>query len=212
MAERFLLHPDNPQPRLLEVIVRKLRRGAVMLYPTDTVYAIGCDLMSKSGQERIRRIRRVPDAKPLTFVSSSLSDISDYAHISDSSYQVLRHLIPGPYTFLLPASKLVPKLVLNPRRRITGIRVPSHVICQEMIRELGNPVISMSARLPDEEEAESAEELFSQFEDLVDMIIDDEGAYHSPYTGEISTMIDLTDDVPVITRVGLGIELAEQYV
>ncbi|MDH7516503.1 MAG: L-threonylcarbamoyladenylate synthase, partial [Bacteroidota bacterium] len=168
-------------------------------------------LLCKSGQERIRKIRRLPSDKPLTFVTASLSDIAEYAHISDSAYKVLRHLVPGPYTFLLPASKLVPKLVLDPRRRTTGIRVPANVICQELIKALGNPLISMSARLPDFEEAETAEELFEQFDHLVDFVIDDEGVYRSPYSGELSTMIDLTDEVPVILRAGLGIELAEEY-
>ena len=212
MADRYVLHPDNPQQRLMTEIVDRLRRGAVMLYPTDTVYAIGCDIKNKEGHERIRKIRRLPDDKPLTFVTSSLSDIAEYAHISDTSYQVLRHLVPGPYTFLLPASKLVPKLVQNPRRKTSGIRVPDHVICQVLIKQLDNPLISMSARLPDVEDAPDIEDLFEQFDSFVDIILDDAGVYRSPYTGEISTMIDLTDDVPSIVRRGLGLELAEKYI
>ena len=212
MSERIVVHPATPQMRLIDSIVERLRRGAVILYPTDTVYAIGCDIHNKAGQERIRKIRRLPDDKPLTFVTSSLSDISDYAHISDTAYHILRHLVPGPYTFLLPASKLVPKLVLNPRRKTTGIRVPATPICQMLISELGNPFISMSARLPDHDSAETLDDLIEQFDNFVDIVIDDEEAYHSPYSDSLSTMIDLTDEQPRIVREGLGMELATQYV
>jgi tRNA threonylcarbamoyl adenosine modification protein (Sua5/YciO/YrdC/YwlC family) len=212
MATRFRIHPENPQPRQIATIVEQLRRGAVMLYPTDTVYALGCDLFHRDGQERIRLLRRLPEDKPLTFVASSLSDMADYAHISDTAYHILRRLVPGPYTFLLPASKQVPKLVLNPRRKTTGIRVPHHEICQTLIRELGNPLISMSARLPDRDEPGTSDELFDQFEPHVDIIIDDESEYHSSYAGPVSTMIDLTDEIPRIVREGLGLELALQYV
>ena len=211
MSERIIVHPATPQMRLIDSIADRLRRGAVMLYPTDTVYAIGCDIANKAGHERIRKIRRLSEDKPLTFVTSSLSDISEYAHISDTAYHVLRHLVPGPYTFLLPASKLVPKLVMNPRRKTTGIRVPANQICQMLISELGNPLISMSARLPAHDSAESLDDLIDQFDSFVDIVIDDEEAYHSPYSDTISTMIDLTDDQPRIIREGLGMELAGQY-
>lgn len=212
MATHYKIHPDNPQSRTISTIVNDLRRGAVMLYPTDTVYALGCDLLYKAGQERIRMLRKIPYDKPLTFVTSSLSNIAEYAHISDTSYQVLRHLVPGPYTFLLPASKLVPKLVLNPKRKTTGIRVPDNAITQTLIKELGNPVISMSARLPECDTATTLDELFDQFENHVDIIIDDESEYRPTDGQMVSTMIDLTDEVPTIMREGMGLELAEKYV
>ena len=211
MADKYILHPDNPQMRIISEIVDRLRHGAVMLYPTDTVYAIGCDITNKAGHERIRKVRRLPEDKPLTFVTSSLSNIAEYAHISDTSYHVLRHLVPGPYTFLLQASKLVPKLVMNPRRKTTGIRVPDNIICQILIKELENPLISMSARMPGFSVAEDAEDLFAQFENSVDIIVEDGSVFRSPYDGSISTMIDLTDEVPSIVREGLGLELAEKY-
>lgn len=212
MATRYKIHPDNPQMRLVDSVVEELHRGAIMLYPTDTVYAIGCDMRSKSGQERIRRIRNIPDDKPLTFVAANISHISDYAKISDSAYQVIRQLVPGPYTFLLPATKAVPNLVLNPRRKTTGIRVPDHFLCQTLIAELGNPVISMSAKLPDWEEPDTNEGLFDEFDSLVDIIIEVDAEYRSPYNDHLSTMIDFTDEVPKITREGLGIELASQLI
>ena len=213
MATRYQIHPSHPQLRNIYSIVDELHRGAIMLYPTDTVFAIGCDIANKNGQERIRRLRNIPEDKPLTFVASSLSNISDYAHISDTAYHILRNLVPGPYTFLLPASKLVPKLVLNPRRRTTGIRVPDYPICQVLIHELQSPLISMSAYLPDRPEPESREELFEQFESFIDIIIDDDSEYRSPLIPEnVSTMIDLTDDVPSIKREGRGIELASKFI
>lgn len=212
MATRYRIHPDNPQLRLVDSITEQLHRGAIMLYPTDTVYAIGCDLYNRAGQERIRQLRQLREDKPLTFVASSLSHIADYAHISDSAYQILRRLVPGPYTFLLPASKEVPKLVLNPKRKQTGIRVPNNAICQILIKELGNPLISMSARLPDTPEPATLDELFDMFDPHVDIIIDDESEYRSTYTDMVSTMIDLTDEVPVILREGLGLELAEKFI
>lgn len=210
MATRYKIHPDNPQLRLVDTVVEQLHRGAVMLYPTDTVFAIGCDIRNKAGQERIRRMRSLPDTKPLTFVASDISQISDYAKISDSAYQVIRQLVPGPYTLLLPATKMVPTLVLNSRRKITGIRVPDNFLCQMLIAELGNPLISMSAKLPDWEEPSSNEELYDIFDPLVDIIIEADAEYRSPFGDHLSTMIDLTNEVPEITREGLGIELAEK--
>lgn len=212
MATRYKIHPDNPQMRLVDEVVEQLQRGAVMLYPTDTVYAIGCDIQNKAGQQRIRRIRNLPDDKPLTFVAANISQISDFAKISDSAYQVIRQLVPGPYTFLLPATKAVPNLVLNPRRKTTGIRVPDHFLCQTLIAELGNPVISMSAKLPDWEEPDTNEGLFDVFDPHVDIIVEMDAEYRSPNNDHLSTMIDFTDEVPRITREGLGIELASQLI
>jgi len=212
MALRVNIHPENPQYRLIDTVVERLKRGAVMLYPTDTVYAIGCDINSKSGQAHIRKLRNLPLHKPLTFVAASISQISDYAKISDNAYQIIRRLVPGPFTFLLPATKMVPNLVLNPKRNITGIRVPGHFLCQTLVAELGNPLISMSARLPDWEEPETNEEMFDMFDKHVDIIIEVDAEYRSPDGDNLSTMIDFTEDIPRIIREGLGIELASELV
>jgi tRNA threonylcarbamoyl adenosine modification protein (Sua5/YciO/YrdC/YwlC family) len=219
MAITHRLHPDNPQSRTIAQIVSALRGGAIMLYPTDTVYAIGCDLMSKSAIERVRKLKQMSNDKPLTFLCSSLSNISEYANVSDVNYRNMRSLVPGPFTFILPATKLVPKLVLNPKRKTTGIRVPNHLVSQAIVEALGNPIISTSANLTeddldDEDFSEqiknvkqgkvsnlSKMELFDHFEKLVDLIIDD-GSEHSY---EVSTILDLTDDIhPQILRQGLG--------
>lgn len=212
MAQTYSLHPVNPQQRTIDQIRDALRGGAVMLYPTDTVYAIGCDLNSKSAVERVRRIKQMSNDKPLTFLCPSLSDIAQYAKVSDGAYRLMRKLVPGSYTFVLPTTKLVPKLVMHPQRKTTGIRVPDHVISVALMEALGNPIISTSAyALALEEDFESVHvadsrfELFDCYEDLVDIMIDAD----SEPSGQMSTVIDLTGDVPEIVRRGLGWSAAE---
>jgi tRNA threonylcarbamoyl adenosine modification protein (Sua5/YciO/YrdC/YwlC family) len=207
----YSIHPQNPQQRTIDEICQALKRGAVMLYPTDTVYAIGCDLNSKSAVERVRQLKQLANDKPLTFLCSSLSNISEYALVSDANYRIMKRLIPGPYTFLLPATKLVPKLVMNPKRKTTGIRVPDSLICQAILKTLGNPIISSSAHLPDEEGEfptiglEKAK-LFDSLANLVDIIVDDD----SELGVEVSTILDLTTDEPTMVRKGLGWEALEK--
>ena len=213
MAILHELHPDNPQPRTIEQIATALKKGAVMLYPTDTVYAIGCDLNVKSAVEKVRRIKQMSNDKPLTFLCSSLSNISEYANVSDRAYRIMKHLIPGPYTFLLPATKQVPKLVMSPKRKTTGIRVPDNVLCQELLNALGNPVVSTSAHLPDEDgdyptmNVEKAY-LFDALENQVDIIID-----NSIDPGfKVSTILNFTTDEPEVVRKGLGWQEVENWV
>jgi tRNA threonylcarbamoyl adenosine modification protein (Sua5/YciO/YrdC/YwlC family) len=215
MATVYSLHPDNPQARTVEAIVSALRSGAVMLYPTDTVYAIGCDLNSKSAIQRVRQIKQLSNDKPLTFLCPSLSNIAQYSIVSDSAYRLMRHLIPGPYTFLLPATKLVPKLVMNPKRRTTGIRVPDHAICQALLGNLDNPIISASAHVLEEGNSHKPEvlypsrfELFDNLEKLVDVIVDD--GQDAGY--QVSTILDMTGEEPIVVRKGLGWEAVEMWV
>ncbi|NJL63636.1 MAG: threonylcarbamoyl-AMP synthase [Methylacidiphilales bacterium] len=209
MAKIFSIHPENPQTRRIEEIQTELRQGAVMLYPTDTVYAIGCDLNAKSAIERVRKIKQLANDKPLTFLCSSLSDIATYAYVSDNAYRTMKRLIPGPYTFLLPATKLVPKLVQSPKRKTTGIRVPNHKLCLVLLEALGNPIISTSAHLPPDEDSEvdagydtgiTQAELFDRLDDLVDVIVD---TGKEPTT-EVSTILDLTGDEAILVRQGIG--------
>jgi tRNA threonylcarbamoyl adenosine modification protein (Sua5/YciO/YrdC/YwlC family) len=212
MATIYTVHPENPQIRRIEEIKEALQDGAVMLYPTDTVYAIGCDLNVKSAVERVRRLKQLSNDKPLTFLCSSLSNIAQYAWVSDSAYRIMKSLIPGPYTFLLPATKLVPRLVMNPKRRTSGIRVPDHAVCQALLDALGNPIISTSAHLPDEDGNTPAihlerARLFDEFDSVVDIIIDDE---QEP-GHQVSTIVDMTNDEPVIVRKGLGWEAATAW-
>ena len=212
MAKLYELHPKNPQRRTIDQIVSALQSGAVMLYPTDTVYAIGCDLSNKSAVQKVRRIKQLSNEKPLTFLCSSLSNIAQYAQVSDRAYRIMKHLIPGPYTFLLPATKLVPKLVMSPKRKTTGIRVPDRLICQELLQALGNPIVSSSAHLADEEGdfptigLEKAR-LFDDLENLVDIIIDD-----STEPGfDVSTIIDFTTEDPQVVRQGKGWQEVENW-
>ena len=212
MANYYSIHPDNPQNRRIEEIKDALQNGAVMLYPTDTVYAIGCDLNAKSAVVRVRNLKRLSNEKPLTFLCSSLSNIAKYAWVSDQAYRIMRNLIPGTYTFVLPTTKLVPKLVMNPKRKTTGIRVPDSPVCQAILKELGNPVISTSAHLPDEygefptlglEKAK----LFDALDKQVDIILDDGS---QPGT-EVSTVLDLTGQEPTVIRKGLGWQEVENW-
>ena len=212
MAILHELHPNNPQQRTIEQIVTELKKGAVMLYPTDTVYAIGCDLSVKSAVEKVRRIKQMSNDKPLTFLCSSLSNISQYATVNDRAYRIMKHLLPGPYTFLLPASKQVPKLVMSPKRKTTGIRVPDNVLCQELLKSLGNPIVSTSAHIKDDDgeyptmNVEKAY-LFDALENQVDIIIDnniDPGF-------KVSTILDFTNKEPQVVRQGLGWQEVEDW-
>jgi tRNA threonylcarbamoyl adenosine modification protein (Sua5/YciO/YrdC/YwlC family) len=205
MATIYEIHPQTPQTRKIDEIVAALKNGAVMLYPTDTVYAIGCDLQSKAGIDRVRQIKRMSNDKPLTFLCQSLSNISEYAVVSDPAYRLMKHLIPGTYTFILPATKLVPKLVQDPKRKTTGIRVPKHPLCQILLESLGNPIISASAHIQDEDGYQPTlgvekARLFDHLDKLVDLIIDD----GSEPGMEGSTILDMTTDPPEVLREGLG--------
>ena len=216
MAEIFEIHPKTPQARNIDRVVQRLRQGAVMLYPTDTVYAIGCNITVKDAVARVRQIKRLANEKPLTFLCSSLSNIAAYARVSDSAYRIIRRLIPGPYTFLLPATKEVPKLVMAPKRKTSGIRVPDRAICQALLQGLGDPIVSTSAHvLSDDEDSSDFQEyapdratLFDKLESLVDIIVDDgrEPGYQT------STILDMTGENPAIARKGLGWERAAELV
>jgi tRNA threonylcarbamoyl adenosine modification protein (Sua5/YciO/YrdC/YwlC family) len=212
MATIFTVHPETPQKRRIEEIRNALQDGAVMLYPTDTVYAIGCDLNVKSAVERVRRLKQLSNDKPLTFLCSSLSNIAQYALVSDPAYRLMKRLIPGPYTFLLPATKLVPRLVMNPKRKTSGIRVPDHAVCHALLEALGNPIISTSAHLPDADGETSTVglervQLFDEFDSLVDIIVDD----GSEPASQVSTILDMTSSEPVMVRQGLGWEAATAW-
>lgn len=213
MAKLYNIHSETPQRREIEAVKEELRRGAIMLYPTDTVYAIGCDLSAKNAIKKVRQLKQLANDKPLTFLCSSLSNVASYAHVSDPAYRIIKHLIPGPYTFLLPATKSVPKLVVNPKRRTTGIRVPKSPLCKALIEALGNPVISTSAlsvirnSTEDDIEALSKPELFDRMENLVDVILDS----NSELRHQVSTIVDLTGDTPQVARKGLQWQTAVDW-
>lgn len=220
MATIYEVHPDTPQPRRIEEVKEALAQGAVMLYPTDTVYAIGCDISVKSAVQRVRQIKQLSNEKPLTFLCPSLSNIASYALVSDPAYRIMKRLIPGPFTFLLPATKQVPKLVMSPKRKTTGIRVPDRPVCLALLDALQVPIASTSAYLLDKDSSTpiptlevgqtlDKAELFDRWEKLVDLIIDDgsEPGY------EMSTILDLTDaNHPELVRRGLNWETAAAWI
>jgi len=194
------LHPDNPQPRNVKTIVECLLDGGVIIYPTDTIYGLGCDIFQHKAVERICRIKQVDPAKAqLSFICYDLSDLSSYTKsISTPLYRLLKTYLPGPYTFILPASKQVPK-ILKSKKDTIGLRVPDNIIARSLIRELGHPILSSS--LPGDmiEDYTDPEMMHEKFESLVDIVVDGGIGGAIP-----STIVDCTGDEPVVTRKGLG--------
>lgn len=192
------INNQNPQVRLIRKTVDVLRDGGVIVYPTDTAYGLGCDLFNKKGIERIYEIKKRNKKQPLSFVCADLKDISRYAKVSDYAYKTMKRLLPGPYTFILEASRLVPKIIL-PKRQTTGIRVPASEICLALVRELGHPVISTSVKTDEGELMSSPEDIEKRLGKRVDLVID----ANMMLSGE-SSVISLVDDVIEIIRIGMG--------
>lgn len=194
------LHPDNPQPRNIKTIVECLLDGGVIIYPTDTIYGLGCDIFQHKAVERICQIKQVNPARAqLSFICYDLSDLSNYTKsISTPLYRMLKTYLPGPYTFILPASKQVPR-ILKSRKDTIGLRVPDNVIARSLIKELGHPILSSS--LPGEmvEEYTDPDMIHDKFEHLVDIVVDGGIGGITP-----STVVDCTGDVPEVIRKGLG--------
>ena len=192
------INPQNPQFRLIKRVIEVVKKGGVIGYPTDTIYGIGCDLFNKEGIERIYRLKRHNRNKPLSFICSNLKDISRYAYVSNYAYKTMRRLLPGAYTFILEATKLVPKMVMT-KQKTVGIRVPGNPICLALVRELGHPIISTSVYRPDEELYSDPREIEDRFDKSLDLVIDG-----GIIVAEHSSVIDLTDEVPVVIRRGKG--------
>jgi len=200
MAQFFQIHPDNPQVRLLRRAAEIVREGGLLVYPTDSCYAIGCCIGDKAAVERLRRVRKLDDRHNLTLVCRDLSEIASYARIGNQSYRLLRNLTPGPYTFIHKATKQVPRRLQHPRRKTIGIRVPGNKIAQTLLSELGEPMMSSTLILPEEDlPLTDPHEIRQILGHAVDLVID------GGYCGlEATTVVDLVDDVPTIVRVGKG--------
>ncbi len=196
------LNSEHPQPRRVDQIVEVLQDGGLVAYPTDTVYGIGCDIFNKKAVERLHRlvadIKGSPDHSPLSFICRDLSNISEYALVSDYAYRTLRRMLPGPYTFVMQATKLVPKVMLN-KRKTVGIRVPDHSVPIRLVERLGHPIATTSATHADGDlipDPWTIEELYGH---TIDLVID--GGYVFP---EPSTVIDFSGDYPQLIRKGKG--------
>ena len=192
------INSQNPQPRLIKKAVEVLRQGGIIIYPTDTVYGLGCDLSNKKGIEKIYELKKRNKKKPLSFVCSDLKHISRYAKVTDYAYKTMKRLLPGAYTFILEASRLVPKIIL-PKRSTTGIRVPNNQICLALVREFGQPIISTSVKTAQGETLGDPYAIKESFDRVVDLIID--GGIIMP---EPSSVISLVDDNIEIIRIGKG--------
>ncbi|AHG73874.1 L-threonylcarbamoyladenylate synthase [Mannheimia bovis] len=195
----FYIHPDNPQQRLINQAVEIIKDGGVIVYPTDSGYALGCAMGDKHAMDRIVAIRKLPENHNFTLVCSDLSELSIYALVNNQAYRLIKNNTPNPYTFILPATKELPRRLMT-KRKTVGIRVPNNAIALALIAALGEPILSCSLMLPDTEMTESdPDEIRMQLEHRVDLII------HGGYLGQQpTTVIDLTEDAPVVIREGSG--------
>lgn len=193
------INPDNPQLRLIQQVVEQLRSGAIICYPTDTGYGVGCDLFHQKAIKRLMQIKKRPVGKPFSFMCSSLTHISEYAHVSNTAYRLMKKSLPGAYTFVLPGTKLVPKIMAT-KQKTVGIRVPDHPICRLLVETLGNPIINTSIPVESDHPLPTeAYEIDMILGNRVEIIIDGGPVYPDP-----SSLIDLTGDQPEILRKGKG--------
>jgi len=200
MAQYFEIHPTHPQPRLIKRAVDILRGGGLVAYPTDSSYALGCHIGDKGAMERIRRIRRLDKDHNFTLVCRDLSELAQYARVGNSDFRVLKAHTPGPYTFVLPATREVPRRLQHPRRKTIGLRVPDHVITRALLTELGEPLMSVTLLFPGEDTPPSdAQQIRERLEHDVDAVID--GGFCGT---EPTTVVVLEDGVATVTRTGKG--------
>ncbi len=199
MAQYFYIHPDNPQARLIQQTVHLLRDGAVVAYPTDSGYALGCQIDDKQALERVRRIRHLDEHHPMTLICRDLSDLSTYAKVDNATYRLLKAHTPGPYTFVLQATSEVPKRLHHPKRKTIGIRVPDHRIVQALLEAFEAPLLSTTLVLENQMPAGDAEDLRDHLERQVDVIIDGGHVGVQP-----TSVIDLSTESIEILRVGAG--------
>ncbi len=194
------VHPKNPQGRHIKAAVDILKNGGVIIYPTDTVYGIGCSIFNTQAIERIYRLKKQDQSKPFSFICSDLSHISEYAKVSNQAFRLMKQLIPAPYTFILPASRLkqLPKSIIS-KRKTVGIRVPDNSISLALVRELGHPILSAGMTDENGNIINEPEAIITAYENHVDCILNG-----GPSSLELSTILDLTGDQPVIVREGAG--------
>jgi len=200
MAQFFQIHPDNPQTRLINQAVSIIRDSGVVIYPTDSSYALGCHIGYKGAMERIRRIRKVDESHNFTLVCRDLTEISNYARIDNRDYRLLKALTPGPYTFIHKATKQVPRRLMHPKRKTIGIRVPDNAIVSALLEELGEPIMSTTLIMPGEDiPLTDPYEMRDLLDYSVDLIID------GGYCGfEPTSVVVMTEEIPEVVRAGKG--------
>ena len=192
------VHPEHPQPRYIAQIVQYLLDGGVIAYPTDTTYGIGCSIFNKKGIERIYKIKQRDRKKPFSFICPNLSEVSRYAKVSNTAFKILKRYLPGPYTFVMQATRDVPDLLLT-RQQTVGIRIPDNRICLAMVQLLGNPIITTSANLSGEEPVGDPGLIDANFGDQLDLIVDG-GILRT----DVSSVVSLVSNPPEILRLGIG--------
>jgi len=192
------INQQNPQLRLINQVVEILKKGGIVVYPTDTYYGMGCDIMIKKAIEKIYQLKQRNKSIPFSFICSGLKNISDYAKVSNYAYKTMKRLLPGPYTFILEGSRLVPKIMLT-KRKTAGIRVPDNPICLALVNELDNPLLTTSATMPDGTIFHDASLIHDYFGNRVDAVVDG-----SIVPGQPSSVISLIDDIPEVIRKGMG--------
>jgi tRNA threonylcarbamoyl adenosine modification protein (Sua5/YciO/YrdC/YwlC family) len=194
------IHQENPEPRVIRKAAEIMAAGGIVIYPTDTVYGLGCSVENKNAIERIYLIKRQRTDKPFSFICSDLTHISEYARVSNAAFKTMKHLIPGPYTFILPAGRMkaLPKILVSKRKSV-GIRVPDSRVALDLVKQLGHPILSTSVTTDDGEVLNDPAIIGEQFNNIVEMIIDG-----GVLTSEPSTILDLTDENPVVVRQGAG--------
>lgn len=200
MSQYFSVHPTHPQPRLIARAVAIIRSGGIIAYPTDSCYAIGCHIGDKEAMQRLRAIRKIDDKHHLTLMCRDLSEIATYAQVDNVQYRLLKKLTPGSYTFILRASREVPRRLLHPRRKTIGMRVPEHAVARALLLGLGEPLLSATLSLPgDASPLNDAHEMRSRLEHVLDLVLDAGSCGIDP-----TTMVDLTGDMPQLLRRGKG--------
>jgi len=200
MTQRLIIHPDNPQLRLLRIAADCIKNSGVIVYPTDSAYALGCQLGDKKALEAIRRLRELDDRHNFTLMCRDLSEISVYARLSNSVFRLLKAYTPGAYTFILEASHEVPRRLLHPKRKTIGLRVPDNSIAQALLAELNEPIMSVTLMMPGEELPMSdPDEIYDKLKGRIDMFVDGGGCGFDP-----TSIVDLTAGSPVVHRVGKG--------
>jgi tRNA threonylcarbamoyl adenosine modification protein (Sua5/YciO/YrdC/YwlC family) len=200
MARYFDVHPENPQKRAIGQVVDLVRGGGLIAYPTDSCFALGCALGNKDGIDRIKSIRHLDDRHHFTLVCQDFAQLGQFVHISNAVFRAIKATTPGSYTFILPATKEVPRRLLHPKKKTVGVRIPDHIVAQALVEELGEPLLSTTLLLPDQEEPMTQGwEIKELLDHQVDAVVDSGDCGTEP-----TTVIDFSEDVPEIVRVGAG--------